>query len=81
MSSAFDGYGHCALMLGAVAGYAAGKDFPALGNEFAQFADIFVIYDIYLIRAKLTYALFTAAASFLLLYHFKLLSGMLIILN
>ncbi len=69
MPGAFNRDGHSALMLRAVTGNAAGKNLSALGYKLTQLAGVFIIYEIYFIRAKLAYAFFTPAASFLLLYH------------
>jgi len=65
VSGAFDVLCDGALVLGAVAAYAAGQDFAALGCEAAQFVRAFVINDGNLIYTELTDALFTASASFL----------------
>jgi hypothetical protein len=61
-----DGYGKRSLVLGAIAGYAAGKDLSALRNvPAAVLADILVIDHVDLVGAESADSLFPAASSFL----------------
>ena len=54
VAGAFDGDCHLTLMLGAVAGNAARKNFPAFGREAAKFCRIFVVYLFNFIDTKRT---------------------------